>query len=56
MTGGTAHLNHTVYTDEFGSSKDLAGVVEGFSFVVVPGPAGAAVLIAGAACGGRRRR
>jgi len=56
VAGGTTHLNHTVYTDEFGASKDLAGQVEGFSFEVVPGPGTAVVLLAGAGCWGRRRR
>lgn len=56
VSGGTAHLNHTVYTDEFGSTKDLGGQVEGFSFVVVPGPGTAGVFFAGAVCFGGRRR
>ncbi len=55
VSGSTAHLNHAVYTDEYGSSADLPGSVEGFSFVVVPGPGTAVVLVAGAGCRGRRR-
>ncbi len=50
------HQNFSVYTDDFGTSAEYAGVVNGGSFDVVPAPASMALLGLGGLVATRRRR
>jgi hypothetical protein len=56
ISGGTTHVNFDVYTDDFGTNVGYDGVVNGFSFRVVPAPASLALLGLGGLVAGRRRR
>jgi len=50
------HQNFSVYTDDFGTSAEYSGIVEGGSFEVVPAPASVALLGLGGLVATRRRR
>ncbi|GIK19314.1 MAG: hypothetical protein AMXMBFR77_13970 [Phycisphaerales bacterium] len=57
VSGGTTnHLNHSVYIDTFGTSKEFTPTIEGFKFDVVPAPASLALVGLGGLVAARRRR
>ncbi|MCL4741036.1 MAG: PEP-CTERM sorting domain-containing protein [Phycisphaerales bacterium] len=54
--GSTNHLNHSIYTDTFGTSKEFTPTIDGFKFDVVPAPASLALVGLGGLVAARRRR
>ncbi|HRQ73511.1 MAG TPA: PEP-CTERM sorting domain-containing protein [Phycisphaerales bacterium] len=56
VSGSTTHLNHSIYVDTFGTSKEFSPTIEGFKFDVVPAPASLALVGLGGLVAARRRR
>ncbi len=50
------HLNHSVYTDDFGTSKEATPTIDGLRITCVPTPASLGLIGLGGLVAARRRR